>query len=267
MFAPVAAKLPLRRFVSRHAATVNESIRASGSLCRPSLLSHKRHTPGCARCETAPMFGANTKDEFFFRSLLDHAKLCVEAAGLVHELFAVAPEEASMEARDATISRIDSLEHDADELVRKIVRELRETWILPLDREDIRQLAISLDDVIDAMEAMGHRMRMFDLKGTKPHLLEMCVVLIEACEKCAQAVALLPGLKKPDAILALCHEVGKLEFRADGHYRDGLAALYRDEKDPICIMKWSHVFEFLETAVDATNDVVDLLEGIVLEYA
>ncbi len=213
------------------------------------------------------MFGANSKDEFFFRSLLDHAKLCVEGAGLVRELFAERPAGEAEDAIDNTISRIDALEHDADELVRNVVRELRETWILPLDREDIRQLAITLDDVIDAMEALAHRMRMFQLRGAQPHLLDLCAVLVEACEKCAQAVALLPGLKKPDALLALCREVDKLEVRADGFYRDGLAALYKEEKDPICIMKWSQVFEFLETAVDATNDVVDLLEGIVLEYA
>lgn len=211
------------------------------------------------------MFGANTKDEFFFRSLLDHAKLCVEGAGLVRGLFAEGDDAA--QTVDATISRIDGLEHDADEIVRKLVRELRETWILPLDREDIRQLAITLDNVIDAMEAIGHRMRMFELRGARPHLLEMTAVLIEACEKVAQAVALLPGLKKPDALLALCQEVDKLEVRADAQYRDGIAALYREERDPICIMKWTQVFEFMETAVDATNDVVDLLEGIVLEYA
>lgn len=213
------------------------------------------------------MFGANTKDEFFFRSLLDHAKLCVEGAGLISELFSERPAGEAEDAIDKTISRIDNLEHDADEIVRKLVRELRETWILPLDREDIRQLAITLDNVIDAMEAIGHRMRMFELRGAQPHLIEMTAVLVEACEKVAQAIALLPGLKKPDALLALCQEVDKLEVRADKHYRDGIAALYRDVKDPVCIMKWNQVFEFLETAVDATNDVVDLLEGIVLEYA
>lgn len=216
------------------------------------------------------MFGAKTRDEFFFRALLDHAKLCVEASRLVQNLFAdeSRPQLAEKPTKlDQTISRIDELEHDADEQVRKIVRELRETWILPLDREDIRQLAITMDNVIDAMEATGHRMRMFELRGTRPHILEMAAVLIEACEKVAQAIALLPGLKQPDALLALCQEVDKLEVRADVHYRDGVALLYREEKDPIVIMKWNHVFEFLETAIDATNDVVDLLEGIVLEYA
>jgi len=213
------------------------------------------------------MFGANTKDEFFFRSLLDHAKLCVQGAGLVRELFGERPAGEAADALDATISRIDGLEHDADEIVRKLVRELRETWILPLDREDIRQLAITLDNVIDAMEAIGHRMRMFKLTGSQPHLIDMTLVLQEACEKCAQAVALLPGLKKADELLGLCREVSALEGRADALYRDGLASLYANESNPIVIMKWSHVFEFLETAVDATNDVVDLLEGIVLEYA
>lgn len=216
------------------------------------------------------MFGAKTRDEFFFRALLEHAHLSVEAAKLVQELFT---DESRPRLEDApskvdqTISRIDQLEHDADERVRKIVRELRETWILPLDREDIRQLAITMDNVIDAMEALGHRMRMFELRGARPHLVEMSAILIESCEKIAQAMALLPGFKKPDALLALCHEVDKLEVRGDEQYRDGIAKLYASEKDPIVILKWSQVFEFLETAIDATNDVVDLLEGIVLEYA
>ena len=213
------------------------------------------------------MFGANNKDEFFFRSLLDHAKLCVEGAGLLRDLFGERPPDETDSVIEAVISKIDGLEHDADDLVRNIVRELRETWILPLDREDIRQLAITLDNVIDAMEAIAHRMRMFHLRGSQPHLLEVVSVLIEACEKCAQAIALLPGLRKPDALLALCNEVGKLENRADEYYRNGIASLYQNEKDPLVIMKWSQVFEFLETAVDATNDVVDVLQGIVLEYA
>ena len=147
------------------------------------------------------------------------------------------------------------------------MRKLHETWITPLDRNDIYALITRMDDVLDLIEAVSERVVLFELTETRALAIDLAKVLVRSCEKLHKAMELLPGLKQPNELLEICIEVNKLENDADGIYRRAIADLFKPGNDPIMVMKWRDVFDNLEMATDRCEDVANIVEGVVLEYA
>jgi len=154
------------------------------------------------------------------------------------------------------------------------VKRLHETWITPLDRHDIYEMITSLDDVLDMIEAVSERVQIFGVKEVRPHAKELAEVLLQCCQALAKATALLPTVSKSaKEVLEISVEINRLENEADGHYRKALGELFSSptKGDPAAhvldVMKWRDIFDYLENATDACEDVANVIEGIVLEYA
>ena len=213
------------------------------------------------------MFGASDKDKEFFRAFSDHAKLCVDASKKLVELFEK-PSRAAGIAEDIT-----QLENKGDNITHETVKRLHETWITPLDRHDIHELITSLDDVLDMIEAVAERVHIFEISKSRPLAKELAEVLVKCCESIAKGAELLPKVSKSaQDMLAISVEVNRLENEADGLYRKALGELFNpkeaaDANYVLEIMKWREVFDYLENATDACEDVANVIEGIVLEYA
>jgi uncharacterized protein Yka (UPF0111/DUF47 family) len=82
-----------------------------------------------------------------------------------------------------------------------------------------------------------------------------------------RAVESLKDLKAPQRLLDLCVEINKYENEADSAYRKGIAQLYNGGKDPLFVMKWRDIYDYLESATDRCEDVANIIEGVVLEHA
>jgi predicted phosphate transport protein (TIGR00153 family) len=211
------------------------------------------------------MFGAKN-DRDFFDAFSKHAKLGVEAARKVALLL-----ENLDEAENLAIE-VKQLEEAADTITHDTITKLHANWITPLDRGDIHRLITRLDDVLDMIEAVSERVAIFHIKGTNAGAIELAGVLVKACETLSQAVDLVPNVSQSaQAILAAVVEINRLENAADHLYRKCLSALFNppagDKVDPLEVMKWREIFDYLENATDACEDVANILEGIVLEYA
>jgi uncharacterized protein len=207
------------------------------------------------------MFGLRDRDAFFFQSFSDHAARSKQAAGELVRLFG------NMGDRADCAQLVKQLEREADDITRATVKQLRETWITPFDRDDIHALINKLDDVIDAMHAVSQRTVVFNIEVVRPEAVSLSEILLASCTHMAAAVQLLAGLKSPEQLLAHCRSMDQLEGEADQVFRKALASLYQTGADPILVLKWRDVFDNLEGATDRINDVGNLLEGIVLEYA
>ncbi len=213
------------------------------------------------------MFGAKEKDKEFFRAFADHAKLCVDASRKLVELFEK-PSRAAGIAED-----IKQLENKGDNITHETVKRLHETWITPLDRHDIHELITSLDDVLDMIEAVAERVHLFELSTARPLAKELAEVLVKCCESIAKAATHLPAVSKSaKEMLEISVEVNRLENEADGLYRKALGELFNpkeaaDAAYVLDVMKWREVYDYLENATDACEDVANVIEGIVLEYA
>lgn len=208
------------------------------------------------------MFGPKASDDVYFRAFAQHADKSVAAAKDLVRLL-----ESPGTAPDVLARSIKQREHEGDELTHETMKALHETWITPLDRYDIHALMSRLDDVLDNIEATSERVVLFEIKKPREIAVEMAQVNEKLCEEVAKVMALLKNIAKsgPEA-LAILREINRLESESDGLYRKALVELYK-EGDPIDMMKWRDVFEFLEGTADAGEEVANVVEGIVLEYA
>jgi hypothetical protein len=168
-------------------------------------------------------------------------------------------------ALESKARRIKRIEHECDDITHAVVSALHKTFITPIDRDDIYRLITKLDDIMDLVEAAAERLALYELPQMTQKARDLARCLVASAEHVASAVAALPDLGKPAAILEHCVEINRLENVADGILRSALAELFREVKDPITVIKWKEIYETLEAATDRCEDVANVIEGVVLE--
>ena len=199
------------------------------------------------------------RDTNFFDYFEKHAAVTVAAA---HELQALLGSEDPPEPR---ARRIKELEHEADVITHTCVEALHKTFITPFDRHEIHRLISRMDDVMDYLESASERMVLYELPARNPDAAALADVLARACEAMARAVEGLRRPKEVEGILPHCVAVNRLENEGDVLLRAALARLFREERDPIAVIKWKEIYEHLEDATDRAEDVANVIEGVILE--
>jgi uncharacterized protein len=163
---------------------------------------------------------------------------------------------------DRKISEIRRIERTGDELTHAVLIKLNQTFITPFDREDIHELASSLDDVLDFLNAAGARIIMYRITNPPPAALELARLILQQAQELHRA---LPLLRKNGDILTHCVEINRIENEADVISRAAIGRLFDEEKDPINLIKIKELIEFLETATDKAEDVANVLETVILK--
>lgn len=205
--------------------------------------------------------GQKKSDRAFYDAFEAHAARSVEAAKLVAEIL-------KDPRRAPELSKqVNQVESSGDKITHDTIARLHQTWITPIDRADIHALITSLDDVLDLTEAVSERLVLYGVTDCPDFVVRMGDVVVRATEAMEKAVRLLPQVKRPKEMLDLCVEINRLENEADADYRRALAELFRGGFDALAVMKWRDIIDNLEAATDRCEDVANILEGIVLEYA
>ncbi len=162
--------------------------------------------------------------------------------------------------------RMERLEHDGDQLVHDIMARLNRTFITSLDREDIHRLASALDDVLDYIEATTERFVLFKVKAVTPAAVEMAEIVAKQVEEIHSVIPRLRDMRHQD-ILKHCIEINRLENAGDRALRKAVTELFDTQTDPLYVIKWRELYELMEMATDACEDVAVVIEGIVLKNA
>jgi uncharacterized protein len=205
--------------------------------------------------------GSSKTDTSFYTAFEDHARCIVRAAEKVLQAI-----ENPRKAAEFAVE-VRQYEQDGDRITHDTIARLHKTWITPLDRGDIHALIVALDDVLDLTEAVTERLALYELEQSPDFVIELARVLTRATDCVNQAVKLLPQVKQPKEMLALCVEINRLENEADASYRRALATLFKGGYDAFAVLKWRDIIDNLEAATDRCEDVANILEGVVLEYA
>jgi hypothetical protein len=166
---------------------------------------------------------------------------------------------------EVKVARIKHLEHEGDQVAHHTFSLLSRTWITPIDREDIHDLTKALDDVLDLIDAAAARFVLFKITAPTPELAAMTHVIVQSAQALQRAMGFLDDLKNSREILDAVIEINRLENEADSLNRMAIGRLFEHEKDPITLMKWKEMYEVLETATDACEDVGNVLEQIVIK--
>jgi predicted phosphate transport protein (TIGR00153 family) len=159
---------------------------------------------------------------------------------------------------------IKEVEHKCDFLTHEIIQRLHRTFVTPLDREDIHTLARSLDDVMDAIDASAAVVRLYQIERVRPDARELARLVRLSAD---QVVLALQALERRRGVAQPAVEINRLENEADRAHQAALRRLFEEEHDPIAVIKWKEILDFLEDATDRCEDVANVLEGVVVKHA
>lgn len=200
------------------------------------------------------------RDEQFFQLFGEIAIRAVDTSRHLGELFATDGERAAY-----LIETIGRIEHEADSLTHEVLTRLDTSFITPLDREDIHLLAQSLDDVIDRLDGIARRTRIFRVGSAPRGAVLMTDVIHRATLKIHEAVKEL-GRERMEAVLTACREVRRLEEEGDALYHTWMAELFDGDPDPLTVMKWKELYDKLEDTLDGAEDVANTLESVAIKH-
>jgi predicted phosphate transport protein (TIGR00153 family) len=159
---------------------------------------------------------------------------------------------------------IKEVEHKCDFLTHEIIQRLHRTFVTPLDREDIHTLARSLDDVMDAVDASATVVRLYQIENVRQDARDLGKIIMASAD---QVVYALKALERRGGVAECAVEINRLENEADRAHQAAVRRLFEEERDPIAIMKWKEILDFLEAATDRCEDVANVLEGVVVKHA
>ncbi len=201
------------------------------------------------------------KEHGFFDQFDSHSKTCVEASRLFVDMlehFTDAPAKAR---------RIADVEHEADNITHRTLEMLHSTFITPIDRDQIHELITHMDDVVDLIHGASRRLVLYEIQAPTQALIELAKTLHTSVLEMQAAVKALRDLKNAGTILRSCVEINKLENDGDALRDSAVAALLKNEKNAVEVLKWKEIYESVETALDRCEDVANVIEGVVLENA
>jgi hypothetical protein len=206
----------------------------------------------------APMLNILPKDEKYFERFTELAVRIHEAARIHARFF-------EGESPVATVAdQVKRLEHECDEISHEILRGIDRTFITPIDREDIHQLAVRLDDVIDLIDGTVRRLALFKIEKPTPLSQTLSKLIVSTTGELVEAVS---QLRKQKGVMERCIRIKQLENEADVVYHGAIASLFTGDLPAIEVIKWKDVYDNMERSVDSCVVVAHVLESVVLKHS
>ena len=195
-------------------------------------------------------------DRQFFDLFEEAAGNIVRAADLLDQMMSTFPERSGL-ARDILIC-----EQEGDRITHDIIHRLNQTFVTPIDREDIYELASALDDIVDFTEEVADYMGLYKIEAPMDQGQQLAHILLQASRQIADAM---PRMRTFRDISHYTVEINRLENDGDRVVREAIAALFDHGIDPMVVIRWKDIYERLEQAIDACEHVANVLEGIVIK--
>jgi predicted phosphate transport protein (TIGR00153 family) len=199
------------------------------------------------------------KDRQYFDLFEEATGNIVRAAGLLDEMLRNFPDRQEDLTREILIC-----EQQGDRITHDIIRRLNETFVTPIDREDILALTSSLDDMVDFIEEAADYIGLYKIEAPMEQSQKLAAVLVQCARQLAEAM---PRLRNFEDISHYTVEVNRLENDGDRITREAMASLFEGGIDPMVVIRWKDIYQLLENAIDAAERVAYLLEGITIKNA
>jgi predicted phosphate transport protein (TIGR00153 family) len=197
------------------------------------------------------------RDRVYFDLFEEAAGNIVRAADLLDQLMRSYPDRREELTREVLIC-----EQDGDRITHDIIRRLNETFVTPIDREDIYSLASALDDIVDYTEEAADYLGLYKIEAPMEQGQRLAHVLLQASRAISEAM---PRMRAFGDISHYTVEINRLENDGDRIMREAMASLFDTGIDPMVVIRWKDIYERLENAIDATERVANILEGIVIK--
>lgn len=206
------------------------------------------------------LFG-NSKDQHFYQILRKATENAVETASMLSKLLenpALYPELGPV---------IKGLESKGDEYTHSLFGLINKSFVTPLEREDLATLGVSVDSVVDAMEAAAARIGIYKVRQSDRHLKAFAQILRAQATELVASIDLLAGGKLLQ-IRERAFQINVLENHGDDQLRMALSELFDEAQDnPVRFITMKEIYETLEEATDQVESVANILEGVIMKHA
>ena len=209
------------------------------------------------------MFRTSRKDEIFYDLFVETTDKACVAAKKLDDLIKNYDTVNVIER----INDIEEVEHDCDQCVHKILKQLNKSFITPIDREDIDEIAKELDNITDAIESSAQLFGMFHIESITEETKKLVSLIVTSTEELKGVMVELKKMKTSKTLSQKIIEVNRLENVGDDIYRGAIASLFVNGMAAIDVIKWKEIYEFLENTLDACEDVANIVEGVVMKNA
>ena len=196
------------------------------------------------------------RDRVYFELFEEAGRNILLTAELLDRLMSDYPDHKELAAE------IRECEHEGDRIVHDIIQHLNQTFVTPIDREDILALASALDDIVDYTEEVADYLGLYKIEAPMDQAILLARVLKDASAQIAEAMPHLRGFRD---ISRYTVEVNRLENEGDRITREAVASLFDGGIDPMVVIRWKDIFERLEAAIDAAERAANIIEGIVIK--
>ena len=201
-------------------------------------------------------FSLLPRDRTFFDLFIEAGQNSVRAAKLLDEMMNTWPDSGDL-SREIVIA-----EQEGDKITHNIVQRLNSTFVTPIDREDIYNLATQMDDIVDFAEEAADYLGLYKIEAPMVQAQALTKVLVASCEQLAMGLENLPSFKDLDKYWI---EIHRLENDGDRISRDAVASLFSNGIDPMVVIRWKDIFGLLERAIDSTETAAHTIEAIAVK--
>lgn len=205
--------------------------------------------------------GVKKREDIFYGMFVDFANKIIT----VGEAFAdLVNDYTDVEDK---VAQLKSMETECDMETHKILKALHGSFLTPFDREDMYEITRDMDEIVDSLEEIGNRMLLFDVKVMRPEAVTLANIMLQTIRELQVVFKHLHEVNKNSIVREQIIEVNRLENEGDLVFRKAMATLFREEKDPIELIKWKQLFEMLEDGIDSCENVANIIEGVSMKYA
>jgi uncharacterized protein len=197
-------------------------------------------------------------DREFFDLFEEAGSNAVRAADLLDQLLRNWPDNKEL-GRELLIC-----EQEGDRITHDLIRKLNNTFVTPIEREDILVLASGLDDIVDFTEEAADYLSLYKIEAPMEQAQRLSHVLLQCTRQIAEAIPRLRGFRDINHYVV---EINRLENDGDRITREAIASLFDGGIDPMVVIRWKDIYERLEAAIDACERVSHILESVVIKNA
>ena len=200
------------------------------------------------------------KELNYFKAMTAISEHAVSAANELKKLLG------NLNDLPAKVDGVHAIESAADSIYHDIIAALNRAFVTPIEREDIKDLAHAVDDVVDAVEDVVLHFYMFNVTTIRPEAIRFCDLICEICKKLYVTMGEFENYKKSKKINELLVDLNRLEENGDVLYREAIRHLFTENNVPrIEVLKWKEIFDMMEKCCDACECCADMIEGVILK--
>lgn len=197
----------------------------------------------------------------YFEEFIKVSEYIKESSHILKELM----NDYNIEKLDKSMEEIHKLEHSSDKVVHKMREYLIKDFLPPIEREDIALVINKLDDIEDGIDEIAIDFKILNVKSIKKDVLELADILIQAANAVGGVFENLNNLKHPELIQDKVIVVNRLEEQGDRVYERIITNLYKEEKDPIELIKWDKIYRSFEETIDSCEAIGDCIQNVLMK--